>query len=102
MSAIEFRRDSKGLGEVAMSAGVQALCDAAARKIASQVSAQADPPLVGDEIAVEQYDFTPRGRTSDRAASSVTIKRWDGRLMQARDGILTRAAASIGAEVRAK
>lgn len=46
----------------------------------------------GSDVAVDRY-------TTDRAAASVTIRDVRGRIWQARDGVLTRAAAAAGLEV---
>lgn len=49
----------------------------------------------GTDVVVDQY-------RTDRAAASVTIRDVKGKLWQVRDGVLTRAAAAHGAEVKAK
>ena len=96
---MKFHASSDGFADVLMS--LQPQMDAAARKVAASVDSQLPADGLGDVVA-EPYDFKPRGRTSDRAAASVAVRRPDAKLRQARDGILTRAAASAGLEVRAK
>lgn len=87
---IKFDRlDSAGLAEVLKSAEVRALIDDAAAQTANNV--QANHPDA--DIAVDSY-------TTDRAAASVTIRDARGREWQVRDGVLTRAAASTGLEVK--
>ena len=96
---MKFHPDRGGFTEILT--GMQPQIDGLARAVAADVSAQLPSDGTGDVIA-ESYDFKPRGRTSDRAAASVAIRRPDAKLRQARDGILTRAAARQGLEVRAK
>jgi hypothetical protein len=61
-----------------------------ATRIAENVRSQIEP---GVEVVVDEY-------TTDRAAASVTIRDVRGRLWEVRDGVLTRAAAAQGLEVR--
>lgn len=92
---VQFVSDPKGWEEILMS--LQPQMNALADQVANNVRA-ALPPGPGDVVA-EPYDFKPRGRTSDRAAASVAVRRSDARLLQARDGILTKAAGAAGLEV---
>lgn len=85
-----FRRDSAGLGEVLRSPEVRSAVHALAEQIAADVRASHPD---ADEVVVDDY-------TTDRAASSVTIKDARGQLWQARDGVLTRAATAAGLEVK--
>jgi hypothetical protein len=80
--------DHKGLAEILKSAGV-------AKAVRSTAESVADAVNVDAEVEVNDY-------TTDRAASAVTVK--DVRAMgwQARDGLLTRAAAAVGLEVKSK
>jgi hypothetical protein len=87
---MEYRGDRKGTAEILRSTYRDAV-NRAAREIAANVTAQRP----GTTVAVRYY-------TSDRSAASVTITEPEGRLLQVRDGILTRAAASAGLEVRAR
>lgn len=89
--AVTFRRDSKGLADILKSDAVRDVIHAEAEEVASAVRArQRDVDVVVDDY------------TTDRAASSVTIRDPLAQEMQARDGILTAAAAAAGLEVRAK
>lgn len=90
--------DRDGWQEVLMS--LQPQMDAIAGQVAAEIRSSIPADGEGDVVA-EPYDFRPRGRTSDRAAASVAVRRPDARLLQARTGLLTRAAASAGLEVRA-
>lgn len=82
------RLDSPGIASVLKSDGVRAAVHALADRIASTVRQQKS----GADVVVDDY-------TTDRAASSVTIRDSRGRIWQVRDGVLTRAAAGAGLEV---
>lgn len=84
-----FRRDSKGMGEVLKSPEVAKAVHDLAEAIAADVSSQVQAE---DGVVVDDY-------TTDRAASSVTIRDAAGKLWEVRDGVLTRAAARQGLEV---
>lgn len=91
MADVEFRLDRAGIREILKSDPVREAIDAKADEIAAAVRAQ----LPGDaEVRVDSY-------TTDRAAASVVIADVRGMAWQARDGVLTRAAGSVGLEVRA-
>lgn len=93
--AKHFHPDRSGLEQIALSASVAAAVGAAAEAVGSSVQREVpDAP-----VEVRPYDFVPRRRTRDRAAWSVTFARADGLGRQARDGLLTRAAAAHGLEV---
>lgn len=91
-----FTPDHAGLEEIMLGPGVSALVDHAAQAVAADVRSRTDAPVVVDAYEYRPRRF-PRGR---RAARSVTITRADGLGLQLRDGILTRAAAAVGLEVR--
>lgn len=82
------RLDHGGITEVLKSSEVAAEVHALAEKVASN----ARSATAGADVVVDDY-------TTDRAASSVTIRDPRGRLWQVRDGVLTRAAAAAGLEV---
>lgn len=91
MADVDLRLDSRGIAEVLKSAPVRQEVHKLAEEVADRVrSIQPDADVVVDDY------------TTDRAASSVTIREGMAALWQARDGILTRAAASAGLEVREK
>ncbi len=81
-----YKRDSKGLDQILNSAQVAQ----AVHGLAASVAGNIDPSL---DVVVDDY-------TTDRAASSVTVREADAKLRQIRDGELTRAAAAAGLEVR--
>lgn len=97
MTGWKFVRDSDGFEDVLMAC--QPVVDALAEQVAAEVRSSL-PPGDGDVVA-ESYDFKAKGRTSDRAAASVAVRRADAKALQARTGILTRAAGNAGLEVRA-
>lgn len=81
MASSNFRLDRKGGAEV-----LKQIAAAQINALAHQVAARA-----GKDAEVAEY-------TTDRAAASVTVPAEQ----QAKDGVLTRAAAAAGLEVRAK
>lgn len=88
MARPQFRRDNKGLADA-----LKTMFKDDTHELAEQIAEQcrsAHPDL--EEVVVDDY-------VTDRAASSVTIKDVRGLIYQTRDGLLTRAAASVGLEV---
>lgn len=79
--AVKFRLNRKGGAEV-----LKQLAADDVNALAKRVAAQA-----GDDAVVEEY-------TTDRAAATVSVPA----AQQASDGVLTRAAAAAGLEVRLK
>lgn len=90
MAKIELDHD--GWAEVLNSPEVAKVVHGLAATIASTVRGSLP---VGTDVVVDDY-------RTDRAASSVTIRDARGRLWQVRDGVLTKAAAANGLEVKAK
>ncbi len=87
--AADIKLDRKGIQEILKSPGMRKVIHEVTEKIAADVRSQLDP---GTDVVVDDY-------TTDRAASSVTIRDAAGKLWQVRDGVLTRAAAGQGLEV---
>jgi hypothetical protein len=87
---VTFELDRAGVQEVLKSPGVRAVVDEAAQQIAERVRADVPPDV---EVEVRPY-------STDREAASITIRDVRGMAWQARRGVLTRAAAGIGAEVK--
>lgn len=84
--------DRAGVREVLNSGPVAS----AVRALAVQVEVATRSQLPDDvDVVTDSY-------TTDRAAASVTIRDGRGRLWQIRDGVLTRAASSVGLKVHAK
>lgn len=84
----DVKRDSEGIARFLKSSELARIIHAATQDVANQVSA-AEPDA---EVVVDDY-------TTDRVAGSVTIRDPRAQEWQARDGILTRAAAAAGLEV---
>lgn len=86
---LRFQRlDHAGVAEILRSSEVRDAVHGLAEEIAD--AARSQQP--GADIVVDDY-------TTDRAASSVTIREPQAMTWQVRDGILTRAAAAAGLEV---
>lgn len=77
-----FRLNRGGVREILRSQEMAAVMNDAARQVAEKI---------GDEAEVSEY-------TTDRQAASVSVPAH----LQAADGALTRAAASVGLEVKVK
>lgn len=90
--SLQFDRlDHDGIAAMLKSAEWAAAVNEAATAVAGNVTA-----INGDlDVAVDEY-------TTDRAAASVTIRDPEALALQSRDGILTRAAAAAGLEVKSR
>lgn len=84
----DIRLDYDGIGEV-----LRVVVKPAIDELTAQVARNVDAK--GRKVDTAGY-------TTDRAAGSVTIADPAGLGMQAKHGTLTKAAASLGLEVRAK
>lgn len=91
------RLDSKGIAEILRSEGIASAVDALAEQIAQNVRGQGFTVSSGDPLPVTVDHYT-----TDRRAASVTINHPAGIGMQAKHGVLTKAAAAAGLEVRAR
>lgn len=87
----DFRLDAAGVREVLKGPGVRQLVDNVAEEIAGRVRGNVPSDVI---VSVKAY-------TTDRGAASVTVQDVRAMAWQARDGILTRAAAGAGLEVKA-
>ena len=85
----DLRLDSPGIAALLKSGPSAAAAHSSAEGTAADVRGSVPEDV---EVVVDDY-------TTDRAASSVTIKDARGLLWQARDGVLTRAAGGSGVEV---
>ena len=88
---LDFRIDAAGVREILRGEEVRNLIDGKAQEVADNVKALVP---AGTQIEVRKY-------TTDRGAASVVVADLQAMAWQARDGILTRAAASAGLEIRA-
>ena len=89
-----FKRDSQGIGQLLKSAGFAAAVHAKAEAVDGEVRRN-----------YSEVDSVVDDYVTDRAASSVTLKRADGdpgKLVEVRDGALTKAAARSGLDVHRK
>ncbi|MEV7212084.1 hypothetical protein AB0O31_03170 [Kitasatospora cineracea] len=87
---VTFELDSEGIREVLKSPEVKAMVDEAAAAVAQHIQSEV---RAGVTVEVRPY-------TTDREAATVVVPDIRAMAWQARDGIVTRAAASIGAEVK--
>lgn len=91
---LDFKPDRDGIRALLKSPEIAAAVNDVAEKIAAgaqhTTEAGVDLPIV-----VDHYE-------TDRRAASVTIAHAAGQAAQAKHGVLTRAAAAVGLEVRAK
>lgn len=83
MAKVEFELDHKGLAELLKSGQFAPAVDELARSVAAKIPG----------ASVETY-------TTDRNAAAVYVP--GGAEMQARDGVITRAAAASGLVVRSR
>jgi hypothetical protein len=84
--------DYKAVGEI-LKVNMRGPIDAKIDEIAA--NAEANPDLAGAPITVQHF-------TTDRAGGTVNIASPAGLAIQAKFGVLTKAAAAAGMEVRAK
>lgn len=98
----KFTMSHPGFAEVLKSAGVHAAVEHATESVAANVADQGltagGPAEESGTAIIGAVEMT----TTDRAHGSVTIKHPAGLAMQAKRGVLTKAAAAAGLEVRAK
>lgn len=87
---IDWRLDAAGIREVLRGQEVRDLIDGYAQQVADNVKTLVP---AGTPIEVRKY-------TTDRGAATVVVAHVQAMAWQARDGILTRAAAAAGLEVR--
>lgn len=87
----EFRLDTAGVREILKGPEMRQVIDDLAGQIAGHVRASVP---AGTVVSV-------RGYTTDRGAATVVVEDVQAMAWQARDGILTRAAAAAGLEVKA-
>ena len=88
---VDFRLDHAGVREILKGPDIRQVIDGLADEIAANVRV-----LVPSGTPIEV-----RGYTTDRGAATVTVADVRAMAWQARDGILTRAAAFAGLEVKA-
>lgn len=100
---VTFRRDVAGIGAVLKSKPVQVMIEAAAKQVAANVDSQKLEATSGtSEGQPPQIKGTVHTSVTDRARANVVIEHPAGQGMQAKHGVLTRAAAEAGLEVTEK
>ena len=87
-----FKLDRRGVSQLLKGDLGRAATDAA-NKVADQI--RADYPDMAADVDVEAY-------TTDRGAASVMVKNSGARELQVREGLMTKAAAKVGLEVKAR
>lgn len=87
MANVKFQPDHRGRAEL-----LKSQFQAETHQLAEQIASHVRATHPDADVVVDDY-------TTDRAASSVTIRDVRGRIWQVRDGVLTRAAAAVGLEV---
>lgn len=97
MASIDVRLDRGGIRAVLNSGDVGAAINGLAHQIASNVQAANQRVANDDELPVVVDEYT-----TDRTAASVTLAHPAGLAVQAKHGLLTKAAASAGLEVKAR
>ncbi|AWY06511.1 neck protein [Gordonia phage Trine] len=85
-----FRLDRRGVGQL-----LKGRLGDAANKAAEDVAAAVRDKYPDLPVDVEKY-------TTDRGAASVMVKDSTARELQVREGLLTKAAARVGLEVKAR
>jgi hypothetical protein len=91
----KVRLDSRGIREVMKSAEMAAEVRDVAEQIADNALSQGHRVSSGEALPVKVDTYT-----TDRAAASVTLNHPAGMGMQAKYGVLTKAAGDAGLEVR--
>ena len=92
MAKRPFRLDKRGVGQL-LKGDLGRAATAAAHKLADQV--RSEYPDMAADVDVEEY-------TTDRGAASVMVKNSRARELQVREGLLTKAAANVGLEVKSR
>lgn len=92
-----IKLDHQGLGRILRSAEVGAAVRGPAMDVADH--ARSDPNMVRNGLS---DDVEVKGYNIDRAAYSVMIAHPAGAPIQAKHGVLTRAAAAAGLKVRSR
>jgi hypothetical protein len=90
-----FELDQAGVAEVLTSAGVADAVRGAAEQVADTARWQGHQVTSGQPLPVEAYDDPDE----DRAGTSVAVRHPSGVGMEARHGVLKRAAAATGLDV---
>jgi len=90
---MSFKLDSKGIAEILNSDEIAQAVNAAANAIAGNVST--GHPEIDATVTVRAY-------TTDRRAAAVSIAHPAGLALEAKRGVLNRAASSVGLTIKSK
>jgi hypothetical protein len=90
-----FELDHAGVAEILTSLGIADAVRDAADQVADAARAQGHRVTSGEPLPVEVYDDPEE----DRAATSVAVRHPSGVGMEARHGVLKRAATAAGLDV---
>lgn len=96
MADIEFRLDRQGVGEILRGQEAADVVHDYAERIRDIVDREVNDDS-DDDIGVVTGSYT-----TDRAAADVTIEHPRGQELQAKHGVLTKAAAMVGLEVHSR
>ena len=95
MAARPVRLDSNGIGDLLKSSAMRSAVDKAANAVAENARDQGHTVESGEALPVTVTSYT-----TDRAAASVALAHPAGVAMQAKYGVLTKAASDAGMEVK--
>ena len=98
--ARRVRLDSDGIGEVLRRAEVSAAVRALGQSVAAGARAEESVSRHGAEVVVSEYTAEGGRLRSPRPAVAVTVKHPGGLGMEAKYGVLSRAAAAAGLRMR--
>ena len=101
MSRVDVDLDRSGVGVVAKSAQMMDAVEDAANRIAANVGAQGLIATSGATKSAALITAVVSTGVTDRDRATVTIQHPAGLAMQARHGVLTKAASMAGLEVKA-
>ncbi|CRK55429.1 hypothetical protein [Alloactinosynnema sp. L-07] len=90
-----FEIDHAGVAEILRSTEMAAAVRAVAEQVGAAARAQGHRVTSGEPVPVEVFDDPAR----DRTAATVAVRHPAGVGMEARHGLLKRAAASVGVDV---
>lgn len=88
-----FRLDRKGVSQL-LKTTLGSVANEAAEALGAQIRAD-HPEIDPEDVNVQRY-------TTDRGAASVMVRDSRARELQVREGLMTKAAAKVGLEVKAK
>lgn len=100
--ARRVRLDSDGIGAVLRSSEVSGMVRVLGERVAAAARAEDSVSRHGAEVVVAEYTAQGGRLRSPRPAVAVTVKHPGGLGMEAKYGVLSRAAASAGLRMRGR